>query len=131
MSTQPDDRAYRLVRKIRVMPEGLPGMDVREVDFNEWDRYAGQSVAQGYARMRESGWIDDDEPDAFVPSRLYAIDEYAFVIALHGGQLDACSLRLLGQSPVDVSQSLPAIDSRLPGPKQIQVGAVQEEDLPP
>jgi len=106
-------------------------MDVGEVDFNERDRYARQSVAQGYAGMREAGRIDKDEPDAFGPSRLYAIDQHAFMIALQGGQLDPCCLRLRDQSAVDLGQGVAAVDGRLAGSKQIEVGSVEDQDLSP
>src|SRR5699024_10268687 len=73
--------------------------------------------------------IDDDEVGAVMCSSLNAIDQRPFVVALEG---HATCIVALGQGfkvAVDVGKRGGAIDIGLARAKQIEVGAVQNEDV--
>src|SRR5690606_12239147 len=88
-----------------------------------------QCVAQRNTGMRVRRGIDDDEIDRFLARRLDAIDQLAFVIALKHAACGAAASRQLLQALIDVIQGLPAIDFWLARAEQVQIRAMQNENV--
>src|SRR5580692_4312157 len=65
ISAQPDDGADRDVRKIGLLTKGLAGVDVAQVDFDEWQPHRGDGVSQRNTGVREGAGIEDQEVRAF------------------------------------------------------------------
>lgn len=59
-STQPHDDTGGLVAEVAVAAPGFAGVDVGHVDFDKWEAGGQQGVADGDARVRVRGWVDDD-----------------------------------------------------------------------
>ena len=123
------DHADRLVAEIAGVAEGLAAVRVGQVDFDEGQRHAGQCVADGDRGVGEGGRVDQDEGRAVGAGRLDAVDQGMLGIGLEAVQLVAGGLGLCRQRPVDVRQRRMAIDLRLAGAEQIEVGAMQDQQL--
>ncbi|MNF39649.1 hypothetical protein D3C84_206280 [compost metagenome] len=77
--------------------------------------------------MGESGGIDQDKVDTFAFCGMNALDQLVLGIAL---QVEQMMTRLAGaalQIEVDLFQGGGAIDARLAGAQQVEVGAVQHQ----
>ncbi len=94
------------------------------MDFDKRYRNPEQRIAQGNAGMGQGAGVDDDEVDVFVAGGMNAVDQLIFRVALQKLNMMAGILGYLQQARIDVYQSLFAVDFRLPGAKQIEIGAV-------
>src|SRR5574343_1932422 len=121
LMTQPADDADSQIRKIRVMPERLPGMHVGKMHLDERNRHRRQRIAQCHAGMRVGRRIDDDGTDALITSRMNALDQGPFMIALERFQFNTSAFSHASQRHVDTREGNPAIMLRLTGAKQVQI----------
>lgn len=103
-------------------------MNIGQVYFNKRDIHSRKRVANGDAGMGESGWVDQNEVDAFAFGIVYAIDELILGIALQGLQVMPLVHTALGERLIDVGQSSGAIDFRFAGAEQVQVWSVEYQD---
>src|SRR2546426_4442856 len=119
LHAETDHDAARRRRYVRVVPEFLPGMDVRDVKLD--DRRVGplDRVVQRDRPVGEGAGIEHDANH--VPRRDFAarfmnpVDELALVVRLTAIDLDAQLLAFLAAQPFDVSERIRAVDRRLTG----------------
>src|SRR2546428_3399007 len=81
-AAKPADRADRKVGKVRMTPEWLPGIDVRQMHLDEGDLYRGEGVAKRHAGVGQPSRIDDNPRNALLLCPLNAFDQGPFVVAL-------------------------------------------------
>ena len=79
--------------------------------------------------MGEGGGVDQDEGGAVAARGLYAIHQFVLGVGLQMFQLMPGSGGLCREAKVDLGQGGVAIDLRLAGAEQVQVGAVQDQQL--
>jgi hypothetical protein len=89
-----------------------------------------QRIPQGYAGVGKRGRIDHDEIHAGLTGFVYSFYQLGLGIALETVQFDSGIDRLGSQSPADVRQRFPPVYLRLPGAEKIQVGTMQNQNLP-
>lgn len=104
-------------------------MHIGQMHFDKRNIDGSQGIAQCNAGMRIRRSVDNDEISLVLASSLHPIDEFTFVIALKSGQYGAVFCGQLRQMLIDICQGLPTVDIRLTCAEQIQVGAVQNEDV--
>ena len=97
------------------MPERFATMHIRQVNLDERDADARQSVADRDARMRVRGGIDQDEIGFLGPRGLDAVDERAFMIALKRREFDAGVRRAVGKGLIDLRQASRGRKPPVPG----------------
>ena len=104
-------------------------VNIRNMYFYKRYDHPGQRVAQGDAGMGQATRVDDDGVHAIGTGGMDAVDQRSFVVALKARQCRTSRLRLRLGRLFDIGQGAGAVDLRLPGAQQIQVGAVQEEEF--
>jgi hypothetical protein len=129
LGAQPADHADRKVGKARVMTEFFPRKYVADMNLDEWDAYRRQRISQGDAGMGIGRRIDHNEGNPGGTRSLHLVDQLTFVIALKAFQGCAGAFCHLDQPGIDFGQGRVAIDPRFAAAQQIQVGAVQNQDL--
>lgn len=112
-----------------MMAERLSLVNIGKMNFDKWHCHSRQGIAQSDAGMSVSGWIDDDEAGSVQLGSLHAVDQGTFMIALEAFELYACICGQIGQFSIDLCQSLCTINLRLACAKQVEVGAVNDENL--
>src|SRR6201991_2093905 len=115
------------IGEIRMVPERLAAMHVRQVNLDERDTNACQRVPNRDAGMGVRSGVDQDEIGLLVPRGMDAIDEPAFMIALKRREFDAGVRRAVRQRLIDLRQGHTAINLRFPGAEKVEVGAVQNQ----
>ena len=70
LGAEPADDPAREVREIAVVTERFARVHVRQVDLDERDGHRRQGIAQGDARVREGGRVDQDEIDPLAAGAL-------------------------------------------------------------
>src|SRR4249919_747367 len=123
-----DHRAGQ-VAEVAVLAERLAGMRVGQVDFDEGDLHRRQRIAHRHAGVGEGGRVDQDEVGAVAACGLDAFDQQVLGIALETAQRMPGFLGAGGQASIDLGQRGAAIDSRLAFAEQIEIGAMQDEEL--
>eukprot|EP00825_Cyclidium_porcatum_P015735 TRINITY_DN19018_c0_g1_i1.p2 TRINITY_DN19018_c0_g1~~TRINITY_DN19018_c0_g1_i1.p2 ORF type:complete len:225 (+),score=29.08 TRINITY_DN19018_c0_g1_i1:189-863(+) len=123
------DHADRLVAEVAGMAERLAAVRVGQVDFDEGQGHCRQRVADRDGGVGEGGRIDQDEGGAVGAGGLDTVHQRVLGIGLTGAQLMAGFLRLRHQCQVDVCQRRMAIDLRLARAEQVEVGAMQDQQL--
>ena len=109
------------------MAEFFAGMDIGKMDFHDRQLGGGDGIAQRHAGVRIAGGIDHHHiglPHSILNPR----HQRAFVVALAKLNFSA-ALGLFAHGAFDVGQSGGAVNLRLPLPQQIEVWAVEEENL--
>src|SRR5690554_6762191 len=89
----------------------------------------GQRVSQGDTGMGVGRGIDDDEIGLVLAGSLNPINELTFVITLKCGQRGTIFSSKLRQMLIDIGPCLPSVHLWLARAEQIQIGAVQNEDV--
>src|SRR3990167_6787985 len=127
--TQTYDHAFGEVGEIRMVPEGLAPVNVRQVHFNEGQGDAREGIAQGHAGVRESPGIDDDEGGAVGAGRVHAVNQRTFMVALKRGERGAAPGGMLGQAAVNLRQGGGPVNLMFAGAQQVEVGTVEDKNL--
>src|SRR5262249_20734140 len=126
---QSADRPDSEVGKVRVPPERLPRIDVRQVHLDERDLYRGEGIAQRDARVRQSARIHDDPRNSPLLAALDALDQRPFLIALEHFQSSPFSLGRRDQPPVDACQAFTPVDLGFAGTQHVEIRTVEDQDL--
>jgi len=84
-----------------MVPKGLAGEDVREMDLDDGQRNRRQGIAQRHTGVRKTRRIDQD-PRGRAHRFLDSIDELPFVIRLEAVHLDSQLLGRRRQIGVDL-----------------------------
>lgn len=113
---------------MRVVAESLARMDIRDMHFNIGNADRFQRIGDGDAGVAVSSGIDNDKADPLIVRTLNPIHQFAFMVALESFELqprDPCSgFHFL----VDVGQRRLAVDIGFARAKQVQVGAMQNQN---
>jgi hypothetical protein len=112
----------------RALPELLARVDVREVHLDHRQLARDQRVAQRHTRVCQPAGVDDDRA-VRAARRLDAVDQLALVVGLERLHGRAALGRQLAQARVDLGQGGAAVDLRLALAEQVQIRAVQDQDL--
>src|SRR5476651_1508504 len=97
--------------------------------FDEGNAHRRKGIAKGDAGMRKCCRIDDDVSSFVAFRSMYPLNKGGFRIALEAPDLEAELLALVHKAPVDRLEGVLAIVVGLPVPKEVQVGAVEDQDL--
>ena len=109
------------------MPEFLAGVDIGQVNFHNGHFGRGDRIAECDAGMRVACGVDYDHI-SLADRILDPGDQSAFVIAL--AELNVRpAFGLFAHGTFNVRQRGRAVDFWLPLPQQVEVGAVEEENL--
>ena len=112
-------------------PEWLPGVDVRQVHFDIRNAHCGKSVTECHTGMGEPRRVDDDPGDVLFFRLMYALDQSSFMVALKDLQYHSPAPSREAHPLVDTGNAFGPIDLRLAASKQIEVGAVKEQNFGP
>jgi len=78
---QSTDDADRLVAQKAAVPELFSGVNVADVDLQEWDGNACKSVAKSHACVCETARVDDDEL-GLAAGVVDSVDDGTFMVGL-------------------------------------------------
>lgn len=123
------DHADGLVAEIAGVAERLAGVRVGQVHFDEGDRHRRQCVADRDAGMGEGGGIDQDEVGAVGTGGLDAFDQRVLGVGLEAFQRVPGFGGACPEVGIDGVQAGMPIDLRLARAEQVEVGAVEDEQL--
>ncbi len=112
-----------------MVAEGLARVHVAQVHLGERNLHREQGVAQGDARVREAGGVEDDE--GHVPGRglVDELDQLRLRVALVGGEVVAGLGGQLAHPFVDLVERDLAVQARLAQAEQVQVRTIQQQDV--
>jgi len=111
------------------MPEGLPPMDVAQVNLHEGKRRGQQGVPQGNGGVGVGAGIDQDAVGLLSGRRLNGIHEAPLMVALGTTETDAPLPGPGRQLSVNLCQGDAPIDTGLTGAQQIQIGSMENQDF--
>src|SRR5437764_1116709 len=105
------------------MAEFFPSVDVGKVDFDGWDSYRRDGVAEGHARVGVATRVQDDDVEiAF--GGLYPIDQFALKVRLAEFDADPQLGGAVSDVGLDVGQGRAPVNIWFPLAEQVQVGTV-------
>ena len=105
----------------------LARMDVGQIDLDDRDRKRRDRVAQRDRAMGIAAGVDDHRGG--LGHRLVEpVDQHALVIGLADVELELVGGGALDQHGVDLGQALGAVNPRLAGSEQVEVGPVQDKN---
>ncbi len=109
------------------MPEGFPGLNVREVNFDE--RYAAclERVAYCDAGVGVGSCVDK-KTAKLRAGRLNPVNQLALDVRLKGNELDLEFAGELDEALIDRLEIFCSIDVRLAATQEVEIGAVQDPD---
>ena len=110
------------------MPERFPGMGVAQMQLDVGDRDAKQRIPECNRGMRQRTGIDQNSL-GLAHGLMNAVDQGPFEIALEAIQNGSSLLRFSTQPCLDAGEGVVAIDPRLPLAQQIEIGAVQQQQM--
>ena len=117
-------------RKDRALVDLVARPEIRDVDLDHRKRHRLDHIVQRDAAEGETGRVDQ-RPVDIVDVLLKRVHQFALGIRLQGNQLDVDRLREVGQPCVDLIERRRSVDLRLAAAEQIEVGAVEHQDLQP
>ena len=79
--------------------------------------------------MSEGRRVDQDEGGAVIARGLHAVDQFVFGVGLEALQCMTGGFGATGEVGIDFGQGRVAIDRRLAGAEQVEVGAMQDQQL--
>lgn len=112
-----------------MMAERLPLVHIGQMYFDKRNIDSSERIPEGNAGMCIGRRVDDNEIGAVLMGGLHPVDQLAFVITLKGGECGPAFVGQLRQVLIDICQGLSTVDLWFSGTEQIQVGAVQNEDV--
>jgi hypothetical protein len=111
-----------------VLAEGLPGVEVGEVDLHHGKGLGLDGVQEGVGVVGEGPRVQDDGQKALLVGLLDPVYELALVVALPEDHAQA-QLRPPGLAEgLQLLQGGPSVKLGLPPSQEVQVGAVQDQD---
>jgi len=125
--TEPRNNAQGDGRHIGSLPEGLAGIDIREMDFHDWKRGRNQRVPERHARMGETTGIDQDRR-VVAHGLLNPIDQLTLMVGLKTFNLDTDRLGRGRQLRIKFGQGLGPIDLGLTLAEQVQIRSMDNEN---
>lgn len=128
VGAETDDRADGDIGKMGMVTECFPRGDVRQMHFDERHGRGQQRVAQGHAGVRVGRGIEDDAVDVLDAGCMNAIHQRTFAIGLETVEPVAVGSRLVAQVAFDGRQRANAVQAWLARAKQVQIGAVKQQE---
>ena len=98
--------------------------------LDERDPDCRQRIPQSDAGMGKRRGIEYDEIHAGLTGILDLFDQFGLGVALEAIDLDTRTVSLGSQSLADLRQRFSPVDLRLPDAEKIQIGTMQDQDLP-
>lgn len=111
-----------------LVAEGLAGVGVGEMDLDDRDLDALDGVVEGNGGVGERAGVEEDGEAAARGGLVQPVDEMAFVVGLAQVYAQAKGQGLVGEGIRDAVEGVMAVDLRLAGAEQVEVGAVQDHD---
>jgi hypothetical protein len=118
------DHPKSFVSQKGLVAEGLPAMNVAEMELHKRDGNGQQGVAQGDRGVRVRARIDQ-QAIHLAPGGLDAIHQGPFMIALEASQGGAECLGFLSQRHLNLFQGSAAVEAGFSEAKEIEVGPVE------
>ena len=106
----------------------LARMAVRDVHLDDRERHGLDAVVQRDAELREARRVEDG-PRHLAHVLVEGIDQHALVVRLHEDELHLDFRRERAQALVQLLERRRAVNVRLARPEQVEVRAVQHQDL--
>ena len=117
-----------LVGQMGVVAEGFTGMHVAEVQLHVRDRHPQQGITDGDGRVGVSPGVDQDSAHR-AAGLMDPVHQGTFVVALKAIDRGPQGAGLLPQRRIDLLEAATAVDPGLPGAEQVEVGAMEAEQL--
>ena len=112
-----------------MVPERFPRVHVAQVHLDERDLHGEQRIAQRDARVGEAGGVEDDEGHVAGRRLVDPRDQLGLGIALERRQVVPGLGGELRHPLVDLVEGDLAVDAGFTGAEQVQVRAVQQQDV--
>lgn len=112
-----------------MVPEVFSGVNIGKVDFDGRNADGSDSIPQRDTGVGETAWIEYDSANTIAARLLNAIDKCPLMVGLEEIGLKAKFGSKSADTPIDVVQGLATINFRLAGAKEVQIGAVQDQDF--
>jgi len=109
-----------------MMPEGVPGVNVRKMNLDNRHVHQAQRIEQGDGRMSVRGGVNHDAGDP-TAGLLDPLDEFALDIRLSKIDLETNCRRVRAARRFDVRQRFVSVNFRLANPKHVEVWAVENQ----
>ena len=117
------------IGEIRMLAEGFAGVHVGKMHFDKRDGDGCQRIAQRHAGMGVSRRIDDDEIHLVARGFVQPVDQGTFVVVLEGFDVCAGGFSAADQRTVDVVERGEAVMLGFAVAEQIEIGAVQHQNM--
>ena len=127
-NAHPHNNCLCLGAQETLMPKLLPPMRIAHVQLDERNVHASQGVPQRDTGMCQSARVDDDGID-FSTRFMDAVNYSPFVVGLECGEGDVEGGGLRFGGRLDVGKCRVSIYVRFTGAEEVQVWAVDEEDV--
>src|SRR5574343_832868 len=129
LGTKPGDRADSLVGEIRLVAERLAGMHIGQMHLDKRDIQRQHGIAQCNAGVRTRRRIYNQKIKVFATCCMQSLDQRTFMVTLKGFQYDASTFGAFSQGTINISQGRCTIEMWFTLAEQIQVRAVQYQNL--
>src|ERR1035437_5790602 len=111
------------------MTESFALMNIRDMHFDEGDGNRGKRISQCDAGVSQAAGIDHNCVHTLGFGSLDAVNQDTFMIALEANQHCASFDSLRRGGILDICQRICSVDFRFTSAEQIQVRAIQQEDI--
>src|SRR5438045_475901 len=128
MRAEAEDLAATDRRDQGLVPELLPGVDVGKVNFDGGDSGGGNGITQRNTGMGVGRSVENDDVE-LVFCLLNPGDEFACEIGLAEVDVGSGFSGTLADLGFDIGQGGPSVQLRLALAEEVQVGAIEKEDL--
>ena len=97
------------------------------VNLDKGNRDRGERIAQCDTGVCQGARIDDQEMGSIGAGGVNAVDQRALVIALEKSDIRTATIRNPAQFALDVVEAASTVNMGFPRPKQVEVGAINNE----
>jgi 4-amino-4-deoxy-L-arabinose transferase-like glycosyltransferase len=123
------DHAEGDIGQVRMMPKGFPGEHVAEVDLHKRHCRSKQRVAQRDTRMRVRPSVHDCTCDTVRSGEMYGVEQRTLVVRLYRTKRESVALQRGAHDLFNLSKRGRPVHRRLARAEQVQVWAVEKQDL--
>ncbi len=128
-SPQSTNNSNSLITQPTLIPPLLPRMDITNMHLHKRNVHRKQRISQRNTIVCESSGVYDNCVNALCSCGLDTVDEGAFVVRLEEGERGASGDGLGHCARLNVGEGFAAIDLGFSCPQEVEIGAIEEEDV--